>query len=85
MFILVKIEPPKIAPFHFPEEVEVSGSTQATCSLVSGDKPIQFTWLKDNLPIPPTLKVSLNILTLSLFYCKGMHLFLLLVFMLFRI
>ncbi|KAI8435829.1 hypothetical protein MSG28_004046 [Choristoneura fumiferana] len=57
----VRIEvhkPPKIAPFLFPEELEVGGSTQATCSLVSGDKPIQFTWHKDNLPIPSLLKVE---------------------------
>ncbi|CAB3253560.1 unnamed protein product [Arctia plantaginis] len=57
----VRIEvhkPPKIAPFQFPEELEVGGSTQATCSLVSGDKPIQFTWHKDNLPIPSILKVE---------------------------
>ncbi|KAM3964353.1 cell adhesion molecule Dscam2 [Aphomia sociella] len=57
----VRIEvhkPPKIAAFHFPEELEVGGSTQATCSLVSGDKPIQFTWHKDNLPIPSMLKVE---------------------------
>ncbi|XP_052759492.1 cell adhesion molecule Dscam2-like isoform X1 [Galleria mellonella] len=57
----VRIEihkPPKIASFHFPEELEVGGSTQATCSLVSGDKPIQFTWHKDNLPIPSALKVE---------------------------
>ncbi|XP_041978184.1 Down syndrome cell adhesion molecule-like protein Dscam2 isoform X2 [Aricia agestis] len=57
----VRIEvhkPPKIVPFQFPEELEVGGSTQATCSLVSGDKPIQFTWHKDNLPIPATLKVE---------------------------
>lgn len=50
-------EPPKIMPFQFPEELEVGGSTQATCSLVSGDKPIQFIWHKDNLPIPSILKV----------------------------
>lgn len=55
---LIFTEPPKIAPFLFPEELEVGGSTQATCSLVSGDKPIQFTWHKDNLPIPSVLKVS---------------------------
>ncbi|XP_072932101.1 cell adhesion molecule Dscam2-like [Epargyreus clarus] len=51
-------KPPKIAPFQFPEELEVGGSTQATCSLVSGDKPIQFSWHKDNLPIPSVLKVE---------------------------
>ncbi|KAL0892915.1 hypothetical protein ABMA27_014593 [Loxostege sticticalis] len=51
-------KPPKIASFHFPEELEVGGSTQASCSLVSGDKPIQFTWHKDNLPIPSVLKVE---------------------------
>lgn len=56
---LIFTEPPKIAPFLFPEELEVGGSTQATCSLISGDKPIQFTWHKDNLPIPSLLKVSL--------------------------
>lgn len=55
-------EPPKIAAFQFPEELEVGGSTQATCSLVSGDKPIQFTWHKDNLPIPSMLKVSRGLL-----------------------
>ncbi|CAG9094267.1 unnamed protein product [Plutella xylostella] len=57
----VRIEvhkPPKIAPFVFPEEIEVGGSTQASCTLVSGDKPIQFTWLKDNLPISPLLKTE---------------------------
>lgn len=57
-------EPPKIMPFQFPEELEVGGSTQATCSLVSGDKPIQFIWHKDNLPIPSILKV-LRIVTLT--------------------
>ncbi|XP_063362199.1 cell adhesion molecule Dscam2-like isoform X1 [Cydia amplana] len=51
-------KPPKIAPFQFPEELEVGGSTQATCSLISGDKPIQFTWHKDNLPVPSILKVE---------------------------
>ncbi|XP_050670945.1 cell adhesion molecule Dscam2-like [Leptidea sinapis] len=45
-------------PFQFPEELEFGGSTQATCSLVSGDKPIQFSWHKDNLPIPSVLKVE---------------------------
>ncbi|XP_037872857.1 cell adhesion molecule Dscam2 isoform X2 [Bombyx mori] len=57
----VRIEvhkPPKIADFHFPEELEVGGSTQATCSLITGDKPIQFTWHKDNLPIPSALKTE---------------------------
>lgn len=53
-------EPPKIMPFQFPEELEVGGSTQATCSLVSGDKPIQFIWHKDNLPIPSILKVRVS-------------------------
>lgn len=57
LIFFVTIEPPKIASFHFPEELEVGGSTQATCSLVSGDKPIQFVWHKDNLPIPSVLKV----------------------------
>ncbi|KAJ8730195.1 hypothetical protein PYW07_017233 [Mythimna separata] len=51
-------KPPKIVSFQFPEELEVGGATQATCSLVSGDKPIQFSWHKDNLPIPSTLKVE---------------------------
>lgn len=48
-------------PFHFPEELEVGGSTQATCSLVSGDKPILFSWHKDNLPIPSVLKVKFSV------------------------
>ncbi|GBP65088.1 Down syndrome cell adhesion molecule homolog [Eumeta japonica] len=50
--------PPKIMPFNFPEEVEIGGSAQVTCTLVSGDKPIQFIWHKDGLPISPTLKVE---------------------------
>lgn len=57
--------------FAFPEEMEVGGSTQATCSLISGDKPIQFTWLKDSLPIPASLKVRLDEVNdeiLSMFY-----------------
>ncbi|KAI5651983.1 immunoglobulin domain-containing protein [Phthorimaea operculella] len=51
-------KPPKLSPFQFPDELEVGGSTQASCALISGDKPIQFTWQKDNLPIPSVLKVE---------------------------
>ncbi|KAG6445859.1 hypothetical protein O3G_MSEX004154 [Manduca sexta] len=51
-------KPPKIAEIHFPEELEVGGSSQTSCTLISGDKPIQFTWHKDNLPIPSALKVE---------------------------
>lgn len=56
------IEPPQLAPFVFPTNVEEGSNIQATCSVMSGDRPIYFSWLKDSLPIPSSLEVKIYVI-----------------------
>lgn len=46
-------EPPEIQPFHFPENLQEGKRTQLSCTIVSGDFPIDITWNKDSRPLTP--------------------------------
>lgn len=39
---------------------------QITCNIISGDPPIYFSWLKDGMKLPASLKVC------YIFYLRGM-------------
>ncbi|XP_039277671.1 Down syndrome cell adhesion molecule-like protein Dscam2 [Nilaparvata lugens] len=39
--------PPKIAPFHFPANLEEGDRAQISCMVISGDLPIEIMWQKD--------------------------------------
>ncbi|XP_032663873.1 Down syndrome cell adhesion molecule-like protein Dscam2 isoform X3 [Odontomachus brunneus] len=43
--------PPKITPFSFARDLNVGDRTSVQCVVVTGDLPLTFTWLKDNVPI----------------------------------
>ncbi|XP_053999257.1 cell adhesion molecule Dscam2-like isoform X2 [Hylaeus anthracinus] len=43
--------PPKITPFSFARDLNVGDRTSIQCVVVTGDLPLTFTWLKDNVPI----------------------------------
>lgn len=45
-------EPPEITPFQFPENLREGNRAHITCTVVSGDLPIQIIWHKDGNPIP---------------------------------
>lgn len=52
-------DPPEIEPFSFSANLQEGKRAQVSCSVTSGDMPVHFTWLKDNVPIPSSLQVSL--------------------------
>ncbi|KAG8173214.1 hypothetical protein JTE90_023107 [Oedothorax gibbosus] len=39
--------PPILAPFSFPPALKEGERGSATCTIRSGDTPLEFTWLKD--------------------------------------
>lgn len=43
--------PPKITPFGFARDVNVGDRISIQCVVGTGDLPITFTWLKDDVPI----------------------------------
>lgn len=46
--------PPKLSPFTFGDEsYEAGQSVSVQCSVISGDLPVNITWLFNNEPIPP--------------------------------
>lgn len=47
-FELALIEAPRLAPFEFPADATVGMRVLITCSILRGQKPISFVWLKDN-------------------------------------
>lgn len=43
--------PPKITPFAFAKDLNVNDRTSVQCVVATGDLPLNFTWLKDGLPL----------------------------------
>lgn len=50
LFIVLSV-PPKITPFNFARDLNVGDRTSIQCVVVTGDLPLTFTWLKDNIKI----------------------------------
>ncbi|XP_047520750.1 Down syndrome cell adhesion molecule-like protein Dscam2 isoform X2 [Pieris napi] len=55
---LVVSNPPEIEPFSFSANLQEGKRAQVSCSVISGDMPVHFMWLKDNGPIPSSLQVE---------------------------
>lgn len=49
-----------IEPFGFPNQVQDGGRAQVTCSISSGDLPIQVSWMRDGHPISSHLNVEMQ-------------------------
>lgn len=45
-------EPPEIAPFSFPENLREGNRAHVSCSVISGDLPIDIIWHKDGGALP---------------------------------
>lgn len=50
--------PPVISSFNFDDNLQEGQRTSISCNVMSGDLPIDISWLKDSQPIPPTLNVT---------------------------
>ncbi|XP_047351251.1 Down syndrome cell adhesion molecule-like protein Dscam2 isoform X6 [Vespa velutina] len=50
--------PPVMSPFNFPSNLQEGSRAQVTCSVISGDLPIYFSWLKDGEPLPSSLRIE---------------------------
>lgn len=52
--------PPKVSHFEFSKELNVNDRTSIQCVAGTGDIPLSFTWLKDNVPIKQSGAVGAN-------------------------
>ncbi|XP_075215282.1 cell adhesion molecule Dscam2-like [Lycorma delicatula] len=64
--------PPKIQPFHFPANLEEGERAQISCTVVSGDLPIDIIWQKDgrNIPQDPNIQEQVNQFVNNLLFTK---------------
>lgn len=51
LWIITPKVPPKITPFEFAKDVNVGDRVSVQCVVGTGDLPLTFNWLKDNIPI----------------------------------
>lgn len=56
---LIVNSPPVLSPLSFPPNLKSGERAQLACTVISGDMPIYFSWLKDGLPISASLQVIL--------------------------
>lgn len=52
------VSPPVLSPIVFPPGLRSGDRAQITCTVTSGDMPVYFSWLKDQMPISSALQVS---------------------------
>lgn len=42
---------PKIQPFSFPQSMSIGQKASVTCSVIKGNTPLKFQWMKDKKEI----------------------------------
>ncbi|XP_050675315.1 cell adhesion molecule Dscam2-like [Leptidea sinapis] len=52
------VSPPVLSPIVFPPGLRSGDRAQLTCTVTSGDMPVYFSWLKDQMPISSVLQVD---------------------------
>lgn len=52
------VSPPVLSPISFPPGLKAGDRSQITCTVTSGDMPVYFSWLKDQMPISSSLQVD---------------------------
>jgi len=70
-------EPPVVTPFQFTKDLQESERAQVSCTIKSGDLPMEFVWRKDNKIVPTTNDIELQNFkfasTLFFNYLKPQH------------
>ena len=61
LFLFSAIEVPVISPFHFPKKVDMKQRVIVHCSVVSGDPPFTFRWLKDGHDIQQSDRLTIKV------------------------
>ncbi|CAN7993970.1 unnamed protein product [Ixodes hexagonus] len=56
--LLKVIEPPVISHYEFRQDMQVGMRIKVFCTVVRGDAPFLFTWLKDGVPVDPAAGVQ---------------------------
>ncbi|KAL3170123.1 hypothetical protein MRX96_015183 [Rhipicephalus microplus] len=63
--LLKVIEPPVISHYEFRKDMQVGMRIKVFCTVVQGDPPFLFTWLKDGVPVvengAPSSQAALNV------------------------
>ncbi|CAK1583638.1 unnamed protein product [Parnassius mnemosyne] len=52
------VSPPVLSPIVFPPGLRSGDRAQLTCTVTSGDMPVYFSWLKDQMPLSSVLQVD---------------------------
>ena len=58
--LLKSIEPPKISPFTFDGDLKEGDRSQVSCTISSGDMPIDIKWEKDGKLFEPATDVQVQ-------------------------
>ncbi|KAF8793261.1 Titin like protein [Argiope bruennichi] len=53
-------DPPFVAPFNFPPGLKEGEQGSATCTIRSGDRPVEFKWLKDDKEMTESSSVRMQ-------------------------
>lgn len=71
-FFMLLSEPPQIQPFQFADNLQEGHRTQVSCTILSGDFPIDITWHKDGRPLTqePDVQQQVHQFVNSLFFSK---------------
>lgn len=51
---LEKLAAPLIVPFEFPKNIQLGMRVRLLCSIMQGDPPFIFSWMKDGKPLDPS-------------------------------
>ena len=60
-FFLSALVKPDIGPFHIPKDLRIGKRTFVACSVIDGDPPFRFMWMKDGQEIKETEIYSIKI------------------------
>ena len=68
--VMTAIEPPKISPFTFDGDLKEGDRSQVSCTISSGDMPIDIQWRKDGrlLTAGPGVQVQNNVFSSNILF-----------------
>ncbi|XP_039278210.1 Down syndrome cell adhesion molecule-like protein Dscam2 isoform X4 [Nilaparvata lugens] len=70
------MKPPQIQPFQFPDNLQEGHRAQVSCTIISGDFPVDISWYKDGRPLTqePDVQQQVHQFVNALFFSKlGAH------------
>lgn len=57
-FFCSRLDPPRVGPYEFPNDLQVGMKARAMCSVMQGDPPFRFLWTQDSHRIEPDVPTS---------------------------